>query len=97
MLGCKFHLIASERNTTQIISMNERIRFFLYKWVDAIVPNSYAQEKFLLQHYPWMKVKIKTITNFVDLDRFSYVKRVRHRVPLIVIVASIWESKTHWG
>lgn len=97
MLGCKFHLIASERNTTQIISMNERIRFFLYKWVDAIVPNSYAQEKFLLQHYPWMKVKIKTITNFVDLDRFSYVKRVRHRVPLIVIVASIWESKNTLG
>ncbi len=97
MLGCKFHLIASERNTTQIIGLNERIRFFLYNWVDAIVPNSYAQENFLLQHYPWMKVKIKTITNFVDLDRFSYVKRVRHRVPLIVIVASIWESKNTLG
>ena len=97
IMGCKFHLIVSERNTTQNMGLNERIRFCLYHTADAIVPNSYAQEKFLLQHYPWMKVKIKTITNFVDLDRFSYVKRVRHRVPLIVIVASIWESKNTLG
>lgn len=97
IMGCKFHLIVSERNTTQNMGLNERIRFCLYHTADAVVPNSYSQEKFLLQHYPWMKVKIKTITNFVDLDRFSYVKRVRHRVPLIVIVASIWESKNTLG
>ena len=97
IMGCKFHLIVSERNTTQNMGLNERIRFCLYHTADAIVPNSYAQEKFLLKHYPWMRVKIKTITNFVDLDRFSYVKRVRHRVPLIVIVASIWESKNTLG
>ena len=97
IMGCKFHLIVSERNTTQNMGLNERIRFCLYHTADAVVPNSYSQEKFLLQHYPWMKVKIKTITNFADLDRFSYVKRVRHRVPLIVIVASIWESKNTLG
>lgn len=96
-MGCKFHLIVSERNTTQNMGLNERIRFCLYHTADAVVPNSYAQEKFLLKHYPWMKVKMRTITNFVDLDRFSYVKRVRHRVPLIVIVASIWESKNTLG
>ena len=76
IMGCKFHLIVSERNTTQNMGLNERIRFCLYHTADAVVPNSYAQEKFLLKHYPWMKVKMRTITNFVDLDRFSYVSYV---------------------
>ena len=93
--GCKFRLIVSERNTTQTIGMNERVRFFLYRWADAIVPNSYAQEEFLSTHYAWMKCKIKTITNFVDLEHFSYVDRKRRDVPEIVVAASIWGSKNN--
>lgn len=95
--GCKFRLIVSERNTTQTIGMNERVRFFLYRWADAIVPNSYAQEEFLSTHYAWMKCKIKTITNFVDLEHFGYVDRKRRDVPEIVVAASIWGSKNTIG
>ena len=97
IMGCKFHLIVSERNTTQNMGLNERIRFCLYHTADAIVPNSYAQEKFLLKHYPWMKVKMKTITNFVDLEKFSYVKHPRRECPLIVVAATIWKSKNTLG
>lgn len=97
LLGCKFRLIVSERNTTQGIGVNERIRFFLYRWADAIVPNSFAQESFLVNRYSWMKKKVKTITNFVDLKRFAFVKKEKRETPLIVIAATIWPSKNTIG
>ena len=96
-LGCKFNLIVSERNTTQVIGNNERVRFFLYRWADHIVPNSYSQEKFLKERYPWMAKKLRTITNFVDLEHFNYVERVKRAVPEIVVAASIWASKNTIG
>lgn len=97
LLGSKFRLIVSERNTTQRISIYERIRFFLYHWSDAIVPNSYAQSEFLISHYPWMKNKLTTITNFVDLRRFDFTDKEKRQVPLIVVVASIWPPKNTLG
>ena len=85
LLGSKFRLIVSERNTTQRVGINERIRFFLYHWSDAIVPNSYAQSEFLISHYPWMKSKLTTITNFVDLKRFDFSAKEKCQVPLKLI------------
>lgn len=95
--GCRFRLIVSERNTTQTIGMNERVRFFLYRWADAIVPNSYAQQDFLSTHYAWMKCKLKAITNFVDLDHFNFVERSKNIKSEIVVVATIWASKNTLG
>jgi glycosyltransferase involved in cell wall biosynthesis len=97
VLGCKFNLIVSERNTTQVMGNNERVRFFLYRWADHIVPNSYSQEKFLKEHYPWMAKKLRTITNFVDLDHFSYVEHTKNEVPEIVVAATIRASKNTLG
>lgn len=97
LLGPKFRLIVSERNTTQRVGSNERIRFFLYRWTDAIVPNSYTQSKFLTSHYPWMKRKLTTITNFVDLKCFDFIAKEKRQVPLIVVVASIWPPKNTLG
>jgi len=93
VLGGKFKLIVSERNTTQTVGKRERIRFFLYHWADAIVPNSYAQEDFLASHYPWMKAKLQTINNFVDLDIFHPVERYKRDVPVFVVAATIWPQK----
>lgn len=95
--GCKFRLIVSERNTTQTIGRNEHVRFFLYRWADAIVPNSYAQQKFLSTHYAWMKCKLKAITNFVDLNHFNFVEKTKSIKPEIVVVATIWASKNTLG
>ncbi len=97
VLGCKFKLIVSERNTTQTVGMNERVRFFLYHWADAIVPNSYSQERYLVEHHSWMKDKLKTITNFVDLEHFNYVEHSKRECPEIAIAASIWKSKNTLG
>lgn len=97
LLGCNFKLLVSERNTTQAVGMNERVRFFLYRWANAIVPNSYSQEKYLSEHFPWMRKKLNTITNFVDLEQFSFVQRTRREVPEIIVAASIWAPKNTVG
>lgn len=66
-----FKLIVSERNTTQHIGGAERIRFFLYRWADYIVPNSYSQEKFIKELFPKLSEKTITITNCIDTDIFK--------------------------
>ena len=97
LLGCNYKLIVSERNTTQHVGMNERVRFFLYHWADAIVPNSYAQERWLIGHHSWMKPKLQTITNFVDTDKFEHIEHMRRDIPEILVVATIWASKNTLG
>lgn len=97
LLGGRFKLIVSERNTTQQVGINERVRFFFYHWANAIVPNSYAQEKWLVSHYPWMAKKTVTISNFVDLNKFAYLRKERKDIPVIMIAATIWASKNTSG
>ena len=86
-------VIVSERNTTQVLDFRTKVRFFLYRWADRIVPNSYSQEKYIKQSKPKLSHKITTITNFVDLDKFSPIERVRKQKPIIMVAASIWPSK----
>ena len=70
MLGGKFKLIVSERNTTQKLTRAEKIKFFLYRWADYIVPNSFSQEVFIANHFPKLIRKTVTITNFTDTSHF---------------------------
>ena len=94
----KIKLVVSERNTTQVITKNEKIRFFLYRWANAIVPNSYSQEKFIKSHYPNLANKLTTITNFVDLEKFAVDKqRTKAEKPTIMVAASIFSSKNTLG
>ena len=77
MLGLKARVIVSERNTTQVFSRRERIKYFLYRFADYIVPNSYSQAKFIADHVPSLKQKIVTITNFTDTEHFVPVNKER--------------------
>lgn len=70
LLGLKYKLIVSERNTTQNLSNRERIKFLLYRKADVIIPNSYTQSEVINKYYPCYKSKIITITNCADLDYF---------------------------
>lgn len=67
----RWKLIVSERNTTQELSLGERAKFYLYRFADAIVSNSYSQEDFICTHYPKLARKSTVITNFVDTNMFS--------------------------
>ena len=70
LLGAKFNLIVSERNTTQQIDNRVRQRFFLYKWANHVVPNSFSQKLFIERNFPELLSKVKVITNFVDTNKF---------------------------
>lgn len=96
-LGCINNLIVSERNTTQFVRWSDNIRFQLYRVATAIVPNSYTQTLFLKRNYPWMDNKIYTISNFVDLEKFSPQQHKRATVVEVVVAASLWESKNARG
>lgn len=86
LMGLQYKLIVSERNTTQHLSQKERIKFFLYRVADAIVPNSHIQTSFIEKHYPLYKSKLTTITNCADLRTFvpDYSKKKEHGVILCV-------------
>lgn len=70
LMGGKFRLIVSERNTSQKLSVKERIKFRLYRLADSIVPNSFSQEEFIRTNYPRLAGRIVTITNYTDIDMF---------------------------
>ena len=85
MMGMKSKLIVSERNTTQLLSHHERMKFFLYRWADHVVPNSMTQADFIEVHYPDLLPKVTTISNFVDLEVFKPVKKSGKDKPMRVI------------
>ena len=91
--GLKYKLIVSERNTTQVLTIQERIKFFLMKWADRIVPNSYSQEKFIKENYPSLTSKVTTITNFVDTDYFSPIETPESEICRIIVVGRVSEQK----
>lgn len=93
-LGAKYKLIVSERNTTQVISKSELIKFKLYKYADVIVPNSYSQYSFIKQMYSQLISRTIVITNFVDTVLFQpHAKKERGNMFLIIVVARVQKQK----
>lgn len=94
----RFKLIVSERNTTQLTGKNEKIRFRLFNVADYVVPNAFAQEAYIQNHFPKLTSKIVTIPNFVDLDHFTPLDEKKRRCkPEIIVAASIFASKNTLG
>lgn len=90
----KTNLIVSERNTSQELTMKERVLFQLYRLANYIVPNSFSQAKFIETHYPQYKNKICTITNFVDVNHFvPSTVLIKNAIPSIVTVARFAPQK----
>lgn len=94
MLGLKAKVIVSERNTTQLITKHVKRKFWLYKFADYIVPNSFSQTRFIEKNFPELKDKIHTITNYIDINYFTppSVKSVNEKIQ-IVGVGRIFEQK----
>lgn len=64
-------LIVSERCTTQKITKSDSLRFFLWRYAQCIVPNSYSQAEFIKNNVPHQYHKVATITNFLDTEYFK--------------------------
>lgn len=93
MLGGQFRLIVSERNTTQVLTKREKLKFWLYRYADYIVPNCYTQEEFIKEHYPTLTNKTIAITNCTDTDYFSPADRAVNQIPVILTTARVAKQK----
>lgn len=93
--GGSWKLIVSDRNTSQSLSLREKIKLFLYKFADYIVPNSYSQKNFILKYSPKLKGKIHVITNFLDTMYFipATENQSRNIIPTILSVGRIVNQK----
>ncbi len=83
-----FRLIVSERNTTQILPRYERMKFALYRMADKIVPNSFAQARFIERNYPGLYTKTTVITNALDTDVFKSPKERAQNKPLVCVTTA---------
>lgn len=93
LMGMKFKLIVSERNTTQVIGRKEKVQFWLYRYADYVVPNSHSQAIFVKEHFPWLKDKTFTITNFTDTDSFTANYTVAGSTRKILTTARVARQK----
>lgn len=93
ILGGKFRLMVSERNTNISLSASDKIKFFLYKTADYVVPNSYSQEDFIKRHFPDLGEKVVTITNFTDTDYFVPLRHRANENLLVLTAARIAKQK----
>ncbi len=87
MIGYKYKLIVSERNSIRNNNRREKLKFFFYRWADYVVPNSYEQQLFISTYYHKLIEKTEVITNFVDTDYFSpQVEYIPHQPCKIICV-----------
>lgn len=81
----RFRLIVSERNTSQMLTRSERLKFLCYRLADYIVPNSFSQAIFIKENFTNLIPKVKVITNTLPLDKF---KSSEQNFPLRVITTA---------
>lgn len=93
MMGMKYKLIVSERNTSQGCSINEWLKFNVYRWSDAVVTNSHSQNVFICKYYSFLNKKTVTIPNYTDLDHFSPKECEDHKRMKILTSARISKQK----
>lgn len=93
IMGGKFHLIVSERNTSQRVLYKDKLKFFLYRWADYVVPNAYSQEEFIKNNFPKLSRSTITITNFTDTEYFLPVERCINSKLIIMTAARVARQK----
>lgn len=88
LFGLSTKTIVSERNTTQEETKRDKIKFFLYRFSDYIVPNSYSQKKYIENYHANLAGKIKVISNFTDTVYFcppnSGVNDINNNIKILV-------------
>ena len=90
----RFKLIVSERNTTQRNNGGTALRMNFFRLADYVVPNSFSQTRFICDNYKFLAQKTVTITNVVDIERFSpSATKSTEEKRRILVVARVVEQK----
>lgn len=90
--GFKGRLVVSERSLTRKTTIATKLKFILYRFADSVVSNSYSQMEYIRANHQAIINKCTTVTNFVDLDKFS-PSTTTTNTNTIIVVASIYELK----
>lgn len=88
LFGARFKLIVSDRNTNQKLSIEDRLMFFMYRWADYVVPNSFSQREFICTHFSRLISKTVVITNFTDTKHFTPSGKNANGHPLRVLTVA---------
>lgn len=94
LIGGRFKMIGSERCSIIKLSRNQKVRFFLYRFADYLVPNSFSQERFIKDRFPSLTSKTITITNFTDTKHFCPKRQATlNSIPYILVAGRISYQK----
>ena len=88
-------VIVSERNhDIGGKTLSSSARFNLFRSADRVVTNCYSQADFIAEHYPFLKFKLRTILNCVDLEMFvKSQKSISAEERKLIVAASIIPRK----
>ena len=87
-----FNLAVSERSSTPKLSKLQRIKLYLFRYANHIVPNSQTQADYIRQFAPYLGSKIKVINNVIDTEFFSpniNRKNYNYKSPVILTTARV--------
>lgn len=65
-----FNLAVSERSSTPTLTKLQKIKIYLFRFADHVVPNSHTQANYLKSFSPRLDPHIKVIGNTVDVNIF---------------------------
>ncbi len=90
-------VVVGERNlSTGNLAWFERINYkFFYFRADSIVSNSYAQKKYLYNKYPKLRDKLRVITNYTDITKFSFSHSPQNDIRRIAVFARYTPQKNY--
>lgn len=101
MSGVKIPVIASVRNSYPgvKISFTRRIKEQLHKYADKVTVNTHYQRILMENRYPWIRNKVVTIYNGVDMKMFkpSLTRQNRIDMPEILGIGTIRKLKNITG
>ena len=94
----KIPVIVSERNhDIGGVNRTNKIRFNAFRLASKVVTNCYSQNEFVSKHFPFLKTKLTTILNCVDLKKFCPSSEQPLGAPKIIVAASVCERKNPEG
>jgi len=88
-----FKLIVSERNTTMNPGFRDKLYFFFHRFADAVVPNSYSQKTVIENTAPYLKTKVRTIINCVDIEYYKPLECLSDTGRLDILVVGRFEPQ----
>ena len=90
----QYNLVVSERSSTPNLTRLQKIKIFLFRFADHIVPNSYTQANLLKGFSQRLTSKIKVICNTIDKNSFTPPDIKKHNeTPLIITTARVKKIK----